>query len=514
MTALARARMLRAVTDTPRRGVAYLRQSTKREETISDVIQRTAIKDYAARHGIVLVAEIWEQQTGRIWHKRKGVVEAMRMVEQGEADVILLWKWSRLSRRKLHWAVAEERVEKLGGSIESATEAVDVTTASGRFSRNMLVDVAEFESDRIGESWRETHDVRRARGLPATGGRRFGYDHVRETGSGERYEINSAEAEVVAWMYQAYIDGAGRPSIARNLNRRGVTTAGGVPWSEKTVADQLDGGFAAGLLHRVPVRDGQKVYLPFRDRTWESGAHESIISTDTWDAYRAARIARRKVASRTIGPAHNLAGLVRCGDEGCGYAMWRKTGSKRGPKGEVYAQFVCSRYAGMGIGRMASISERRLTSVVKAWLEGEAAADISEAAARSEAVEASQLRSRVDAEVIARELTALSREMANLTRQLGKELIPDAVYRDTLADLLAERAKLEERHAVAVHLARQAPVRPIETVRGLIDEWDTLSIQRRNELLSQVIRRILVRSPEAKYQRAQVDIEPTWAPES
>src|SRR5690606_40458984 len=62
-----------------------------------------------------------------------------------------------------------------GGELVSATEEVDAKTAVGRFTRGMLLEIAAFESDRAGEQWKETHELRRNLGLPATGGKRFGY---------------------------------------------------------------------------------------------------------------------------------------------------------------------------------------------------------------------------------------------------------------------------------------------------------------------------------------------------
>ena len=48
------------------------------------------------------------------------------MIEHGQADAIVVWRWSRVSRNRLDWAVAVDRVEAAGGALESATEAARI----------------------------------------------------------------------------------------------------------------------------------------------------------------------------------------------------------------------------------------------------------------------------------------------------------------------------------------------------------------------------------------------------
>src|SRR5438067_2606298 len=217
MGATARKRNLKAVTETPRRAILYLRQSdeSKGEETISDEIQERACRRWCAdnnaviatdiNNGIVKNGVIWEQKSGRVWYKRKGVQEAMRLIREGQADVVVLWRWNRLSRLKKHWALAEDAFESMGGHAVSATEPADLNTKEGRFSKGLWILLGELESDGIGDVWRATHEVRRDKGLPASGGKRFGYIHVKKKGEPEKYLIDESQREVVEWSYQEWI---------------------------------------------------------------------------------------------------------------------------------------------------------------------------------------------------------------------------------------------------------------------------------------------------------------------
>lgn len=73
--------------------------------------------------------------SGRTW-QRRGVVAAMSALESGDVQVIVLWRWSRLSRSRRDWALAADRADVAGGRIESATEPND-TSAAGKFGRGV-----------------------------------------------------------------------------------------------------------------------------------------------------------------------------------------------------------------------------------------------------------------------------------------------------------------------------------------------------------------------------------------
>ncbi len=161
---------LRPVPDAPPRAVLYLRQSTTRDDSISIEMQESAGREYCARMGYTVIDVKSDPGfSGRKWDNRPAVQQVMAMVDAGDADVIVLWKWSRLSRSRLHWALASDRVAAAGGRIESATEPIDTSTASGRFARGVMTEYAAFQSEQIGETWEEVRQRRLRLGLPASG---------------------------------------------------------------------------------------------------------------------------------------------------------------------------------------------------------------------------------------------------------------------------------------------------------------------------------------------------------
>ncbi len=139
-------------------------------DLISPELQLAAIERHCEANGYAIVSVLEDlDESGRFW-KRRQVETAIAMIERREAEVLVVWKLSRVARNRLDWAIALDRVESVGGRLESATEAIDATTSTGRFTRGMLAELSAFESERIGSrSGRMTQGRRVAMGLTPTG---------------------------------------------------------------------------------------------------------------------------------------------------------------------------------------------------------------------------------------------------------------------------------------------------------------------------------------------------------
>jgi DNA invertase Pin-like site-specific DNA recombinase len=473
---------LASVPDTPPRAVLYLRQSVDGgDDSISIELQETACREHCQRLGYEVVAVHSDPGTsGRTW-KRSGVVATLALVEAGDADVVVLWKWSRLSRRRLDWAVAVDRVESIGGRIESATEPVDASTSTGRFTRGMLAELAAFESDRIGDVWREVHQRRIRNGLAHSGKPRWGYVYDRDA---KMHVPDPDTAPLVTDTYRRYVAGESIYSLVRWLNNAGSTTSTGQPWSDRTLRRGLDSGFAAGFI----TYDG----------VTHPGAHQPLITPRVWAAYQAARRERAGHA-RTERSQYLLSGMVRCGL--CGGAMQAgQFGNGRTSK------YRCRRGKETGIHDGGYITASFVEGSVRTWLET-VAADIDDATVTAAAAHASRARRRSDAARLAREVTALDRQLVELTKQLTAGVVPAAVYAATRDDLMTARDAAAARQLLEEDRARMDPVRPGRAAAALLAQWDTLPVENRRALLRRLIARVVVTPGRP---RGTVEIVPTW----
>ncbi|MGY1773551.1 recombinase family protein [Blastococcus sp. SYSU D00813] len=481
---------LRAVPQTAPRAVLYLRQSVSRDDSISLELQETACRDYCARRSYTVTEVIADPGiSGRTWN-RPGVQRTLDLVESGAADVIVLWRWSRLSRSRKDWAVAVDRVEVAGGAIESATEPVDVSTAAGRLQRGMLAELAAWESEVKGEQWKETHARRRSKGLPHGGGYRPGYLYLED----KTYAPDPETAPLVAEAYRRFIDGVGLRTLAEWLTAVGVPSrATGTAWTHRGVGSLLDNGFAAGLLHVHDPTCGCRNADTCRRRTWIDGAHQPVITAKTWTAYRRERERRATTPRRLLTPTTTLAGLVRCG--ACGYGMRVK--QSRGPG--VY--YKCET---AGCPQPSSVVKARAEEAALQWLtayahdvEHHAALDVSDQAAR--------VAGKAAVTRLARAVTQLDSELTKLTREYTRGVIPEAAYTATSAQLAEERSIAQA--ALDQAITSTPPNLPSRRdIADLVADWPTVAVATRNRICRPLLRVVVTRGA----WRSDVQVVPAW----
>lgn len=479
---------LRAVPDTPPRALIYLRQSKKRDDSISLEVQEAACRDYCARKGYIVVDVLAEQITGQKWERRPKVQEMMRRINAGDANLVVLYRWSRISRVRLHQALAIHNLRLVGADMESAIEPFDTRTAAGEFGRDMMLDAAVFQGRLIGEQWREAHDHRRESGLPHDGRPRAGYVY-----DGHEFRINAEEAPVWREAYLAYIRGDGFPTICKMVNAAGLRNPRtGKPWIITTMMRTLDSGFLAGLV----VRNGRKAAV------YSKGAHEPVITDDTWELYSAARRTRAG-KSNDVSPKYRMSGLVRCGD--CSAAM--VAGFSNGTPGFV---FECGAWRRGEGTRYVSSARSAIEKFTLEWLAGYAS-DV-ERAATSRKHSPDRVRVKTERQIIGRQIAALDQQLVTLTRQLAAGLVPDSVYIATRDEVLGEQKALQASLDEALLKDQEPPVDVASISAGLVEHWDVLPVNECRRTLAKLIRHVVVHPPEKKWGRPTFSIVPAWEP--
>lgn len=448
-----------------KRAILYLRQSTYREESISLELQEAAGREHCKKHGYKVVGvEADPGISGRTWN-RPAVKRVMSAIEDHEADVIVLWKWSRLSRSRRDWALAVDRVELAGGLIESATEPLDVATSAGRLARGMMVEFAAFESERIGDVWKEAHARRVKSGRPANGKARWGYLYDSE----QKLHVPDPDLKgVVEQTYRRYIAGESIYSLVKWLNDSGYHTAPGYGqadskrlWSDRILRRTMASGFPAGLF----LSHGELL----------EGAHEAIIDEATWEAFQVA-MKTRKVAGQKPRSKYLLSGMVRCAQ--CGHSMTAGMfGAGRTPK------FRCKGASDYRLHSGGYVSESVLIEEVKAW--------IAEQDFAPQDAEYGQTHS--GEETLSRkfaELDQVNARILKLSEQLVEELIPADVYRDMIAKVSARREELD-REILGIRV-RQREDDASQIQADVLRDWDVLPLENLRVLLKQIIEVVVV----------------------
>ena len=121
----------------------YARVSTHDQHTLP--MQLRAMREYAKRRDWSIAVEIRDIASGTSVRPRRE--ELIHSARRRELDVILVWRLDRWGRSLLDLIGSLQELNELGVGFVSLSEALDLTTASGRALAGMLAVFAEFERD-------------------------------------------------------------------------------------------------------------------------------------------------------------------------------------------------------------------------------------------------------------------------------------------------------------------------------------------------------------------------------
>jgi putative DNA-invertase from lambdoid prophage Rac len=125
----------------------YARVSTTDQQTIP--LQVRALQEYAARRGWAIALQVKEVGSGASQRElREKLLEAAR---RREIDVVLVWRLDRWGRSVADLLATLQELDHLGVGFVSLTEALDLTTPSGRAMAALLAVFAEFEREILRE---------------------------------------------------------------------------------------------------------------------------------------------------------------------------------------------------------------------------------------------------------------------------------------------------------------------------------------------------------------------------
>jgi DNA invertase Pin-like site-specific DNA recombinase len=170
------------------------RVSTHDPQTLP--LQLDSMRAYAAQRGWNVVSEIQEVGSGSVQRpRREQVIKAAR---RRETDIILVWRLDRWGRSVADLAVTLKELNELGVAFVSLTEALDLTTPTGRAMAGLLSVFAEFE-----------REVLRERILA-------GIAQARKNGT--RLGRPNTAAQKVAAVRKLFAEGFSKAEIARRLS--------------------------------------------------------------------------------------------------------------------------------------------------------------------------------------------------------------------------------------------------------------------------------------------------------
>ncbi len=187
------------------RAALYARVSTHDQQTLG--LQVGAMSAYIKDRGWGLARQAEDVGSGA--KDRPGRDSLLKAARRREVDVIVVWRLDRWGRSVADLMATLRELTELGAGFVSLTEALDLTTPSGRAMAGMLAIFAEFEREilreRVCAGIAEVRREGRAQGRP-------------RSASLKADEVLQLKAERLNHSEIARRQGIGRTSVRRILS--------------------------------------------------------------------------------------------------------------------------------------------------------------------------------------------------------------------------------------------------------------------------------------------------------
>ena len=218
----------------------YARVSSERQDVdLSVSAQLRALRDYAGKHNYVVVREyVDEAESGRIANRP----QFRRMLDAARADdapfsEILVWKFSRFTRRREHAVAFKSMLRRRGIRVTSITEHAD-DSPTGKLMEAIIESVDEFYSENLGQE--VTRGMREAasRGFWVPTYAPYGYrkEYVQDGARKRpRLVLNPSADAVVRRLFRMAASGVSLLDITRSLNDEGIATPNGKRWLKTSI---------------------------------------------------------------------------------------------------------------------------------------------------------------------------------------------------------------------------------------------------------------------------------------
>ena len=323
----------------------YARVSSDRQDVdLSVSAQLRALKDYARANGYSVAREyVDEAESGRVADRP----QFREMIEEGSKpnapfEVILVWKFSRFTRKREHAVAFKSMLRRKGVRVVSITEHAD-DSPTGKLMEAIIESVDEFYSENLAQEVVRGMREAASRGFFLGSRAPFGYTRVKVSdGAKERptLEVDPATAPVVKEIFESSLQGNGLKEICKTLNDRGITNRG-KRWYKGGLHYLLTNEAYTGTAVWGRTSKGEKAQVPVR----VGGAWPALVSKELFEAVQEAMRGRAPKVRRParVGSRFLLSGLLKCGVCGRPY-------SAQGAKSGQFAYYICGTLFREGAG--------------------------------------------------------------------------------------------------------------------------------------------------------------------
>jgi site-specific DNA recombinase len=468
-----------------KRAVLYTRVSTEEqaERNTSMETQREECLNQARRRNFFPVRICEDAGVSGLRYKtRPGIVEALRLIESGEASVLIILRLDRLGRSTKVILDIAERIDRAEGQIVTCDGMELGMSPSGKMMLTMLAAASELERGMIRERTMRGMKQRFSSGeMPSRSSSPYGYHIVtrRDIERGDypadqvgKYTIVEEQARWVRCIFDRYASGQSLRQIANWLGLQGATTATGkTTWNYRSIKEIVNNSCHKGVaifgkretLHdenRITERNFRDAYRRTRpEEEWATMDIPAIVDPALWALCQAQLQRNKELLGGRRERRFMLTGLARCST--CGQKMTGGS-AKYGKEGKKARFYTCRRGC-----KSKSYSARRLEgSVLQVllWIAeqpgaiAQALKAYDDARRENSAEHSEDTRARLTAELKGLDSRAQAAAKAQTAALLAGAM--EADFAPVFTEIAQRRAVIERELYATAHAPRRQEDRP------------------------------------------------------
>ena len=324
----------------PIRLAAYCRVSTSSDDQIhSFIAQVKYYREYEKDHPGCKLIGIYADEgiTGTSVEKREEFKRMLQDCRDGKIDRIVVKSVSRFSRNNEECLSVLRELRELGVSVFFEKENLDTVAMNSEFMIALFGMNAQQESINISDNVRWSYQHRMRSGEFNTCNPALGFDLV-----DGKLKIVEEEANTVRKIFEMFLSGVAKETIAKRLNEEGVPTKRGTKWYVSSVYYILTNERYMGdaVLQKRYTTDT----LPFRkkhnhgerEQYYVENSNDPIISRETFMAAKNLMELRKDATLYHSREQQLFHGVVKCAE--CGRTMKRLTNTSQ-------PQWICRSYS-------------------------------------------------------------------------------------------------------------------------------------------------------------------------